>query len=157
MEEIRLNKDFVDERTELTKCPVCDTYVHQQESFACPRCKKSPLCKKHRVAGRKECASCVFDLKKKELNAIRSQAESIRQFLKFLQFIFLFCAVIFIALKSGISEFVEILQHPLLLTYITYFSIVPIAGHILFLIILYNQRRNMADLEHQISKLEFRR
>lgn len=157
MEEIRLNKDFIDERTELTRCPVCDTYVHHQESFACPRCKKSPLCKKHRVPDRKECASCVFDLKKKELNVLRGQAGSIRQFLKFLQFIFLFCAVIFIALKSGISEFVEILQHSLLSTYIMYFSIVPVAGHILFLIILYNQRRTMADLEHQIQKLEFRR
>ncbi|MDP2156497.1 MAG: hypothetical protein Q8K68_02160, partial [Nitrospirota bacterium] len=68
MEKIHLKKDFVDERSELTKCPVCDNYVHQQESFVCPRCKKSHLCRKHRVPGRRECASCVFDLKKKELN-----------------------------------------------------------------------------------------
>jgi len=118
MEKIRLRKDFVDERSELTQCQVCDTYVHQQESFVCPRCKRSPLCRKHRVVGRKECASCVFDLKKKELNALRGQERSIQQFLAFLQFIFLFCAVIFIALKVGMSEFVEILQNSVLPTYI---------------------------------------
>jgi hypothetical protein len=157
MEKILLKKDFVDERSELAQCPVCDTYMHQQESFECPRCKKSPLCRKHRVPGRKECASCVFDLKKKELNALRGQEESIRQFLKFLQFIFLFCAVIFIALKVGVSEFVEILQHSLLPTYIMYFSIIPVAGYILFFIILYNQRGKVDDMEHQIKKLEFRR
>lgn len=157
LENIRIKKDFVDERSVLTQCPVCDTYVHQQESFACPRCKKSPLCKKHRVPGRKECASCVFDLKKKELNALRGQEESIRQFLKFLQFIFLFCAVIFIALKFGLSEYVEILQLSLLPTYIMYFSMIPIVGYILFFIILYNQRGKVADMEHQITKLEFRR
>lgn len=157
MDTIRLKKDFVDQRTELTKCPVCETYVHPQESFVCPRCKKSPLCRKHHVVGRKECASCVFDLIKRELNALRGQEGSIRQFLKFLQFIFLFCAVIFIAVRSGMSEFVEVLQHSLLPTYIIYFSIIPIAGYILFSIILYNQRGKVADMEKQIRKLEVRR
>ena len=157
MEQIRLKKDFVDVRSELTKCPVCDTYVHQQESFVCPRCNKSSLCRKHRVPGRRECSSCVVDLKRKELNVLRGQEESIRHFLKFLQFIFLFSAVIYIALKLGIAEFVEILQHSLLPTYIMYFSIIPIAGYILFFIILYNQRGKVTDMELQIKKLEVRR
>lgn len=157
MEKIRLKKDFVDESSVLTRCPVCDNYVHEQESFVCPRCKKSNLCRRHRVSGRKECASCVFDMKKKELNALRGQEGSIQQFLKFLQFIFLFSAIIFIALKSGISEFVEILQYSLLPTYVMYFSIIPVAGYVLFFIILYNQRGKIADLEQQIKKLEFRR
>lgn len=157
MEKMRLRKDFVDEQSALTKCPVCDSYVHQQESFVCPRCKKSPLCRKHRVAGRLECASCVFDLKKKELNELKDQEGNIRQFLAFLQFIFLLCAVIFIALKSGISEYVEILQYALLPTYIIYFSLIPVVGYILFFIILYNQRGKVADIEHQIMKLELRR
>ena len=157
MEKIDLKKDFIDDKSDLTRCPVCDTYVNLQEGFACPRCKKSPLCRKHRVAGSRECASCVFDLKRKELNALKGQEGSIRQFLKFLQFIFLFCAVIFIALKAGLAEFVEILQHSVLPTYIMYFSVVPIAGYILFFIILYNQRGKVADVESQIKKLEFRR
>jgi len=157
VEKIRLRKDFVDERSELRKCPVCATYVHQQESFVCPRCQKSPLCRKHYVAGRRECARCVFGLTKKELNELRGQDGSIRQFLKFLQFIFLFCAVIFIALNSGISEFVEVLQDSLLPIYIMYFSIILIVGYILFFIILYNQRGKVSDMEHQIIKLEVRR
>lgn len=157
MEEISGKKDYLDDRSELTQCPVCDTYVHQQESFVCPKCKKSPLCRKHRVVGRRECASCVFDLKKKELNELRGRERSIRQFLAFLQFVFLVCAIIFIALRSGLSEFVEILQHSLLPTYILYFSIIPIVCYILFLIILYNQRGKVADIMQQIRKLEIRR
>jgi hypothetical protein len=157
METIRVIKDIVDERSELTQCPVCDTYVHQQESFVCPSCKRSPLCKKHRVVGRKECASCVFDLKKKELNVLRGQERSIRQFLAFLQFVFLFTAIIFIALRVGMSEFIEILQPSVLPTYILYFSIIPVTGYILFFIILYNQRGKVSNLEHQIKKLEIRR
>lgn len=153
MEKISLKKDFVDERNELTQCPVCDSYVNQKESFACPRCKKSPLCRRHRVAGSRECASCVFDLKKKELNALNAQEENIRQFLKFLQFVFMFCAVIFIALKSGAAEFVEVLQSSLLPSYIMYFSIIPVAGYILFFVILYNQRSRVAEIEQQIRKL----
>jgi len=157
MEEIRLRKDFVDEHSVLTRCPVCETYVHQDESFACPRCSKNHLCRKHRVVGRKECASCVFDLKRIELTLLRGQERNIQQFLKFLQFVFLFCAIIFIALRAGMSEFVEILQHSVLPTYILYFSIIPIAGYILFFIILYNQRGKVSDLEHQLKKLEVRR
>ena len=88
---------------------------------------------------------------------LRGQEESIRHFLKFLQFIFLFSAVIYIALNLGIAEFVEILQHSLLPTYIMYFSIIPIAGYILFFIILYNQRGKVTDMELQIKKLEVRR
>lgn len=157
MEKIRLKKDFVDQRNELTRCPVCETYVHPQESFVCPRCKKSPLCRRHRVVGRKECASCVFELIKKELNALRAQEGSIQQFLRFLQFIFLVCAVIFIAIQSGISEFVEILQFSMLRTYIVFFSGIPIVGYILFSIILYNQRGKITEMENQLRKLEIRR
>ncbi len=157
MEKIRLKKDFVDERSVLTRCPVCDNYVHEQESFVCPCCKRTHLCRKHRVPGRKECASCIFDMKKKELNELRRQEGSIQQFLKFLQFIFLFCAVIFIALEVGMSEFVEILQHSLLPTYVMYFSAFPIAGYVLFFIILYNQRGKVSNMELEIKKLELRR
>lgn len=157
MEKIDLKKDFVDEKSEVSRCAVCDTYVNLQESFACPRCRKSPLCRKHRVAGSRECASCIFDLKRRELSALKGQEGSIRHFLRFLQFIFLFCAVIFIALKSGLAEFIEILQHPMLSAYIMYFSIIPIGGYILFFIVLYNQRGKVADMESQMKKLEFRR
>ncbi len=157
MEKIRLKKDFVDERSVLTRCPVCDNYVHEQESFACPCCRRNHLCRKHRVSGRKECASCVFDLKKRELDVMRRQEGSIQQFLKFLQFVFLFCAVIFIALRIGMSEYVEILQHSTLPAYVMYFSMIPIAGYVLFFVILYNQRGKVADIEYQINKLEFRK
>ncbi len=157
MEEIRLKNDPDALRSELKKCLVCDSYIYQQEGFSCPKCKRSPLCNKHAVVGRKECASCVFDIIKKDLNLLRAQKSSLRSFVAFLQFVFLLCCVIFIALKSGASEYVEFLHYPELASYVIYFGITLMAGYILCLIFLYNQRRNIGDLEHKIRKIEIRR
>lgn len=157
MEKLQLKKDFIDERNELTRCLVCDTYVHPQESFTCPKCKKSPLCRRHRVPDRKECASCYFDLRMIELNALRNMENNIGLFLKFLQFVFIICAIVFISLKTGLSEFVEVLQFPQLEGRIVNFISIPIGGYILFFLILYNLRRKETDMVEQLSKLEFRR
>ena len=157
MEKIRLKTDFVTEKDDLARCPVCEVYVHQTEGFTCPRCKKGPLCRRHRVAGKKECASCVFDIRKKELNALRHQELSIRQFIRFLQFIFLFFAVMFIAVKAGMAEFVEVLQHLDLAQYLVYLGILPVAGYIAFMIVLFSQKGKINEVEIEIRKLDMRR
>jgi hypothetical protein len=157
MEKISLKKEFGKDHNELSKCPVCEVYVHQDEGFVCSRCRKGPLCRKHRVAGRKECASCVFDLKKRDLNVLRDQERSIRNFLKFLQFVFLVFAIFFIAFKFGLAEFVEVLKDVPVSKYMVYMGIIPVTGYILFMMILYNQRSKIEDIEHQIKKLEVRK
>jgi hypothetical protein len=48
-----------------------------------PAVRKGPLCRKHRVPGRKECASCVFDIRKEELQALTGQRMNIKQFPQF--------------------------------------------------------------------------
>jgi len=157
MEKLELNQDFVEEKKVLSRCLVCDVYVHPEESFVCPRCKKAPLCRRHRVPGRKECASCVFDIRKKELMALNGQETSIKQFLRFLQFIFLVFAVLFVALKFGLGEYVELLREPVLAKYLLYLGIIPVLAYILFAALLYNQRGKIADAELQLKKLDNRR
>lgn len=156
MAKLELREDFV-EKKDLSRCLVCDVYVHPEESFVCPKCRKGPLCRKHRVPGRPECASCVFDMRRKELAALAGQEVSIQQFLRFLQFIFLLFAIFFVSLKFGLGEFIEILREPVLAKYLLYLGIVPILGYILFTVILYNQRNKIADAEMQIRKLDNRR
>ena len=151
------NKNFGKKNDEFAKCPVCEVYVHQDEGFLCPRCKKSPLCRKHRVSGRRECASCVFDLTKKELQVLRSQEGNIKQFLRFLQFIFLVFAVFFVSFKFGLTEYIEILKDMRINTFLAYLGVLPVTFYILFMIILYNQRSKIADIEVQIRKLEVRK
>jgi len=157
MEKLYDNKNFGKKTNELEKCPVCEVYVHQDEGFLCPRCRKSPLCRKHRVSGRRECASCVFDLTKKELQVLRGQEGNIKQFMRFLQFIFLVFAIFFVAFKFGLTEYIEILQDTRMTTFLTYLGVLSVTFYILFMIILYNQRSKIADIEVQIRKLEVRK
>ncbi len=157
MDELKLKQDFVDGKKDLSQCAVCDVYVHQQESFTCPRCRKGPLCRRHRVSGRKECASCVFDLRKKELQNLRNQETNIRQFLRFLQFLFLVFAVLFVAAKFGLTEFVEVLQDSDFTKYLLYLGMLPVLGYLLFLLLLLGQRGKVAEAELQLKKLDSRR
>ena len=157
MEKLYDNKNFGKKTNELEKCPVCEVYVHQDEGFLCPRCRKSPLCRKHRVSGRRECASCVFDLTKKELQVLRGQEGNIKQFMRFLQFIFLVFAIFFVAFKFGLTEYIETLQDIRISAVLAYLGVLPVTFYILFMIILYNQRNKIADIEVQIRKLEVRK
>jgi len=157
MEKPYDKENFGKKNNELEKCPVCEVYVHQDEGFLCPRCRKSPLCRKHRVSGRRECASCVFDLTKKELQVLRGQEGNIKQFMRFLQFIFLLFAIFFVAFKFGLTEYIEILQDTRMTTFLTYLGVLSVTFYILFMIILYNQRSKIADIEVQIRKLEVRK
>lgn len=157
MEKLDLKKDFVEKEKILSRCLVCDVYVHPEESFVCPRCRKGPLCRKHRVPGRKECSSCVLDVRKKELMVLIDQAKSIRQFLHFLQFMFLVFAVFFVALKFGLEDYIELLREPMLAKYLLYLGVVPVLGYVLFAALLHDQRGKIADAELQLKKLNNRR
>jgi len=157
MEKLELKQNFVEDKKDLSRCRVCEVYLHAEESFFCPRCRKGPLCRKHRVPDRKECSCCVFDIRKKELQALKGQEMSIKQFLYFLQFLFLVFAVFFVALKFGLGDVIEILQEPMLAKYLLYLGIIPVVAYILFTLILYNQRGKIADAEMQPGKLDKRR
>ena len=157
MKKLELKENFAEDKKDLSRCLVCEVYLHPEESFVCPRCRKGPLCRKHRVPGGKECASCVFDMRKKELQTLAGQEMSIKQFLQFLQFIFIVFAVFFVALKFGLGQFVEILQEPMFARYLLYFGIIAVAAYIIFTLVLYNQRGRIADAELQLKKLDNRR
>jgi len=153
---IRLKGDMLQQSDDLLKCSVCGVYVHKEEFFTCPRCRRTPLCRKHRIGGMKECASCVFDMRKKDLNALYGQEMSIKQFLSFLQFVFLGASVFFVGLKFGLAEHVEILRLPLIDKVVLAIGTLSVACYILFRVILYNQRGKIDDVMQQIRKLEVR-
>jgi len=157
MGKLELQKNFDEKEKDLLRCFDCDVYLHPEESFVCPRCRKGPLCKKHRAPGRKECASCMFEIRKKELKELAGQEKSIQHFQQFLQFIFIVFAVFFVALKFGLGQFVEILQEPMLARYLLYIGIISVAAYIIFTLILYNQRGKIADAELQLKELDSRR
>ncbi len=139
MKKLELKENFSENKKDLSRCLVFEVYLHPEESFVCPRCRKGPLCRKHRIPGRKECASCVFDMRNKEL-----------------QFIFIVFAVFFAALKFGLGHFVETLQEPLLASYLLYLGIIAVATYIIFSLVSYNQRSKIADAELLLKKLDSR-
>ncbi len=144
-------------REELVQCPVCDTYLKKNEGFTCPRCKKGPLCRSHRVHGKRECSSCIFDLQTEELGNLKKQEESLRSFLSFLQFLFIVFAIIFIAIRSGVAETIEFLQQSSIHESLELIGGVSVAGYILFYFILYNQKQRIRGLESELSESRFRR
>ncbi len=142
---------------QLFRCPVCDSYLKKSEGFTCPMCRRGPLCKSHRVRGKKECTSCVFELQMKELRDLKGQEQSIRSFLRLLQFLFIVFAMVFIALKTDIVETIEFLKYGIITDSLTLLGGVSVAGYVLFYIIMYNQRQKIRELESGVNRSEFRR
>jgi len=142
---------------DLVQCPVCDTYLKKSEGFTCVQCKRGILCKKHKIEGSKECASCVFDRKNREYKVLKEQEMNLKSALRFFQFLFLVFAVFFVALRSGLGEVVEILQNSFITDGMVLLGIASAAGYIIFFLILFNQRGKAAALEAEVRKINFKR
>ncbi len=142
---------------ELIRCTVCDVYLEGDKGFICPRCRRGPLCKSHRVPRRRECASCVFEMKKKALNDLKTQEHNLRSFLRFLQFLFLVFAIFFVALKTGIPEVLDALQKNMITTSLTYLGGLSVVGYVIFYGVLYSQRQKITEMESEMSKAHFAR
>jgi hypothetical protein len=142
-------------KKELIQCPVCDDYFRDSEGFCCPKCKKGPICKRHRVVQRKECASCTIDLKLPELKAIREQEKSLGHFLRFLQFVFTVVVIYFIAFHYGLLEAIDFvfMQNNFIAQ-----NLIPIGIIIIVLLgiaytVLYSQKKKADDIESYIEKI----
>jgi hypothetical protein len=142
---------------ELIRCSVCDVYLEGEKGFFCSRCRRGPLCKSHRVPGRRECASCVFEIQKKELNDLKTQEHNIRSFLKLLQFLFLVFAIFFIALKTGIPEVLNVVGESIIATSLPYIGGFSVVGYLLFYVVAHGQRRKIAEMEMEMNKKQFAR
>lgn len=142
---------------DLFRCPVCEVYMNKKEGFICKTCKRGPLCQKHKVAGSSECASCVYDRRRKALLLLKEQEINLKSFLRLLQFLFLVFAVFFISLRSGLGDTVEILQYSFIADSLLYLGGMAVVGYIVFYFILYIQRGKIQEIEAEIRKIEIRR
>ena len=142
---------------EMLKCQICDVYLKKEEGFTCPKCRRGPLCKNHRVPGKKECASCIFEMQMHELNTLRNTEESIKHFVKLLHFVFLVFSIFFISLKLGLADLVEFLRNSLITDSLIYIGGASLIGYILFYFILYTQKSKIKEIESQIRNVEIRR
>ncbi len=153
MQKPERKENFGENKKDLSQCPVCEVSLHPEEGFVCPHCKKGPLCRKHPVSGTKECVSCLFGRRKKELQALAKQEMSITQFLKL---IFIVFAIYFVALKCGLGQFMEILQESVFARYLRYHGITPVAAGSIIAMTLYNPQGKIADADLQLRKLDNR-
>ena len=147
-----------EKKEELIRCSVCDVYLEGDKGFTCPKCRRGPLCKSHRVARRRECASCVYEMQKKDLNDLKTQEQNLRSFLKLLQFLFIVFAIFFIAMKTGIPE---VLDAPSEQYYHVRREIPrrPVRCRLCALLcyLLLHQRQKISEMEAEMNKTEFRR
>ena len=146
-----------EDRQELLRCPVCDTYIRREEGFTCPRCRRGPLCKSHRVPKRRECASCIFDIRNKELIGLREQEQSLKSFLRLLQFLFVVFAIFFVVVRVGAVEMLEFLRDSFVADGIGYLGALSVAGYLIFYFLMIGQRQKIREVEGELGRSEFRR
>ena len=147
----------VEEPEDMLRCPVCEVYMKKTEGFICSTCKRGPLCKQHKVIGSGECASCVYDRRRKVLLLHKEQEMNLISFLRLLQFLFLVFAVFFIALRAGLGDTVEILQSSYITDGLLYLGGIAVFGSIVFYFILLNQRGKVREVEAEMKKIEVKR
>lgn len=137
---------------DLLKCPVCDSYFEKQDGFHCPKCKRGPLCRKHRVRGKRECLSCVLDRKTRELTLLKDQEQNIRSFLKFMHFLFTTFMIFFVSYKLNLAQTVDFLNNDLIADNLIYLGIAALGGYIFFFVILFSQKKKIEMLSNEILK-----
>jgi hypothetical protein len=150
-------KDRSEAREELIRCAACEDYISSSDGFYCPKCKKGPLCRKHRLSGRRECRSCTIDLKLREMNLLKQQEKNIRSFIRFVQFLFLVFSIFFIAIKFRLAEEVSFLHNYLITGSLLYLGIGSVVLYGIFLAVLVTQRSRIDSIESTISGIEVRR
>ena len=123
----------------------------------CPKCRRTPLCKKHLVPGTRECASCVFDQTIKELTAVKEQEQGLRHFFGFLIFVAILVCIFFVSLKMGLVDTVEIIQNSIIIDSLPYIGGAVVLGYLLFNVMRYNLKNNIKELGSRLKKIEFRR
>ena len=142
----------------MKSCTICGAYLKNSEGFICPKCRRGPLCRNHRLPGNKVCTSCVFDVKAEEVGALKAQERGIRGFLRLTQFVFLLSVIFFAVMEMRLSEIEEFLEHAWITDHVVYImGGVAVVGYVLFYTILSGQRKRINQLESEINNLKFRR
>jgi hypothetical protein len=146
-------KSRANSKGELKRCSLCDDYLIGNEGFYCPKCKKGPLCKKHRLSGEKVCISCTIEMKLHEMNVLRGQEKSMKPFIRFLQFIFLLFSIFFVTSKFGILEEIEMLRNNILSENFIYIGIGTVILYGIFYAVLFQQRQKIIRLESEVGEI----
>ena len=105
------------------------------------------------MPGRRECAGCVLEIKTKELRDLKNQGQSIRNFLRLTEFLFLVFAILFISSRAGFIDAVEFLKGSIVMENLGYLGGFSVSGYIIFQIIRYNQKSRVSELEAAINKI----
>lgn len=146
-----------EKKADSLECPICGTYLRRNGGFTCPRCKRGPFCRSHRVPGERECLGCVLEIKSKEIIALKGQEVSIKGFVLLMQFVFLIFSIFFIAKKVGFGEFMEFPVINILGEYSLYIGLLALLGSLFFYVVLRSQRSRIIELESQVSEIRFLR
>jgi hypothetical protein len=157
MTDKKEQKEQKEQQEDLLECPICGTYLRRNEGFTCPKCRRGPFCRTHRVPGERACPGCVLEIRSKEITALQSQEKSLRGFSLLLQFFFLVFAILYIVDKVGLREHVEFIMLNIIVDYSLYIGLIALLGSLIFYILLRAQRGRIIELESQVNKIRYLR
>lgn len=142
---------------ELIQCTICGDYIKVGEVFQCPRCRRTGMCRKHRVPGTRECSACVYEKKSHELGQIKQQIAGIKSFLRLTQFVIVVFVILFAAGRSGIPEVVEFLQFGVVTDNLPYLGGAAVIAYLIFFFILQSQKQQIRTLEEELVRKDLRK
>ena len=145
--------DKKEQKEDLLECPMCGTYLRRNEGFTCPKCRRGPFCKTHRLPDERACPGCVLEIKSREISALQSQEKSLKGFSLFLQFFFLVFAIFYVVDKIGFREYMDVPMLNIIVKYSLYIGLIALLGSLIFYILLRAQRSSIMELESQVSKI----
>lgn len=147
----------INQKEDLLECPVCGAYLKRNEGFRCPKCKRGPFCRTHRIPGERMCPGCLLEIKSKEISVLKGQEKSLKGFSLFLQFIFIIFTIFYISNKLGLGEFMQLLMIDIIAEYSLYIGLLALLGSLIFYLIVRSQRSMLLELEAKVKKIRLGR
>jgi hypothetical protein len=137
---------------ESVQCAECGQYIDPFRGFVCKSCKRRPLCQEHRDPKmRGMCLKCANRLRRKQLQDLKSGVKSMKTFLRFIQFLFLVFAVVFVFQRFMPESIPSYIAENVVFKYIFIPGILSAVGFVVVYFIYLGQKKTVGELEAEIS------
>lgn len=134
----------------MVKCYLCEKSVEGQRTFACRRCRKSPLCPEHLDSEYKVCSGCAAEERIRLYNNLLNQERSVKGFLRFTQFIFILSALFFAGDRLFSAYMPEFLKENIV-EYVYYWGGTAVVGMAFCSMVILSQKQKIKAVQDKIQ------
>lgn len=137
--------------TDVPKCEICGKIAEASRSFACRRCRKSPLCLDHLDSEYRVCSGCAAEERISLYNNLLRQGRSVRGFLRLTEFLFVLAVMFFVAKEFFWEQLPEFIKGNVVFDYVFLWGGAAIAGMVLGFIVIRSQKGRLKEVGDKIE------